>query len=155
MPCAPFRAFAVQCTVLDNTLLVWCGAAPSSLADAEEDDEEIVQAMRDAGRALPRAAALNGRLTADWAVAMNRVCGKNIADVTGTQLYEHQSAMAIAMAQRLATKLEIAQVLLSLDLPEQLCTAGIVPLAPEHARALQCLELGIRRACSMALGSST
>ena len=74
VPHAQHRAFAVQCTVLDHSLMVWAGAAPRSLGD--EDDEEVRAAMQAAGRDEPT--HVPARLADDWGVAMNRGGSGNV-----------------------------------------------------------------------------
>lgn len=74
VPHAQHRAFAVQCTVLDHSLMVWVGAAPRSLGD--EDDEEVRAAMQAAGRDEPT--HVPARLADDWGVAMNRGGSGNV-----------------------------------------------------------------------------
>lgn len=69
-------AFAVQCTVLDHSLMVWCSVALASLGDESDDeDDEMRAAMQAAGRAEPAIAA---RLAHDWSVAMNRSGSGNV-----------------------------------------------------------------------------
>ncbi|WFD37588.1 uncharacterized protein MJAP1_000534 [Malassezia japonica] len=145
VPHAQHRAFAVQCTVLDHSLMVWAGAAPRSLGD--EDDEEVRAAMQAAGR--DESTHVPARLADDWGVAMNRGGSGNVRATTGTALYRANTS--VAMAQRIAAKLGIPQVFLSLDLPDALLASGAVQMAPEDARALQALEVGLRRVCEMAL----
>lgn len=153
-------AFAVQCTVLDHSLMLWCGVAPRSLGEEEDDDEEVRAAMHAAGRAEP---ALEARLAHDWSVAMNRGGSGNVQvryvrsrqATTGSALYGTQGT-AQAMSKRLGTsrtdaaaRLGIPQVFLSLDLPD--AWTGAMPLASEDVRALQLLEVGLRRVCEQAL----
>ncbi|WFD45918.1 hypothetical protein GLX27_000544 [Malassezia furfur] len=143
-------AFAVQCTVLDHSLMVWCGVAPASLGDdSDGEDDEVRAAMQAAGRAEPAIAA---RLAHDWSVAMNRAGSGNVQATTGSTLYNTQG-IALAMAKRIAAKLGIPQVFLSLDLPEAWTSS--MPRASEDVRALQLLELGIRRVCEQALSGAT
>ncbi|KAI3627777.1 hypothetical protein CBS14141_001778 [Malassezia furfur] len=135
-------AFAVQCTVLDHSLMVWCGVAPASLGDdSDGEDDEVRAAMQAAGRAEPAIAA---RLAHDWSVAMNRAGSGNVQATTGSTLYNTQG-IALAMAKRI--------VFLSLDLPEAWTSS--MPRASEDVRALQLLELGIRRVCEQALSGAT
>ncbi|WFD42424.1 hypothetical protein MPSI1_001068 [Malassezia psittaci] len=145
-------AFAVQCVVLDRSLILWCGAAPQNLGEMqsmdEEDDEEIKEAMKAAGR-MEAQPTVQAHLARDWGVAMNLNGSGNISKSTnGTNLFNTQGT-ASSMAKRLAAKLGIPQVHLSLDLPESWTSS--MPRASEDVRALQLLELGLRRVCEQAL----
>ncbi|WFC98342.1 hypothetical protein MYAM1_001068 [Malassezia yamatoensis] len=141
-------AFAVQCVVLDRSLILWCGAAPPNLGEMqvldEEDDEEVKEAMKAAGRTEAQT-TIPAHLARDWGVAMNL---EGSGNMNGT---------ASSIAKRLGTlnpfdlaaKLGIPQVHLSLDLPEPWTSS--MPRASEDVRALQLLELGLRRVCEQAL----
>ena len=159
-------AFAVQCTVLDHSLMVWCGVAPASLGDdSDGEDDEVRAAMQAAGRAEPAIAA---RLAHDWSVAMNRAGSGNVqvcymcltTGDDGVYVVQHTGYCAgdgeadwYVVCADAAAKVGIPQVFLSLDLPDAWTSS--MPRASEDVRALQLLELGIRRVCEQALSGAT
>lgn len=104
VPHRAYPAFQVECTVLDRSLMVWCGVAPSA---EHEDDPDVVAAMHAAGRDVQP--AIDAHLSHEWGVAMNRGGSGTVAvrfvanqTTTGTSLYSTHTA-AVGMAQRIGT----------------------------------------------------
>ncbi|WFD31465.1 1-phosphatidylinositol 4-kinase [Malassezia sp. CBS 17886] len=147
VPSGTPRTFTVQCTVMDDTMLVWCGeGGASSVDDAEAGARDGNGDEATAPRTgAPRASACLAR---DWAVGMNMQRSHAISRVTGTVMYGTSSEAALPMVQRLSARLAIPQLFLSLDVASELAPVGSI--APEDARALQSLERGMADACAMA-----
>lgn len=125
----------VQVVVMQDTLLVWCGAVPSDIEDEARDG------------------AYAGALSRDWSVAMHVPSSTTMT----TSLYRaaYHDDVSRRMSERLATKLGLRQLYLSLDLPDVLVPRGAAALAPEDARALQALERGLREGLQRASEASS
>ncbi|KAK0521426.1 hypothetical protein OC842_006785 [Tilletia horrida] len=166
--------FVVNIIHLRDSLAVWVGSAPRDLVDraarrqttqathaAEDDDEErldreLADALRQAGRlednhdvlSTDRSAASEalppprGALAVEWAVAMSRP-GQTAP--LGSSLFRTNADVALPMSHRLATKLALSQLFLSLDLPSSLVSpaTAMMPAPPERSRKLLLLERGI------------
>ncbi|KAL4401841.1 hypothetical protein ACI68E_001491 [Malassezia pachydermatis] len=138
---------------MKDTLLLWCGSVPASYAASvldesgtpAKDDDLSATATYAADRApssLTARHGIEGRLADDWSVAM-KIPG---SASTGTTLYPSTHTMSLGIAQRLSAKLGVAQVYVSLDLPDSFAAPSHgMPMPPEDARALQAMELGLRR----------
>ncbi|AXA48326.1 uncharacterized protein MRET_0570 [Malassezia restricta] len=135
VPHAACPVMGLQVVVMQDTLLVWCGAVPSDIEDEARDG------------------AYAGALSRDWSVAMHVPSSTTMT----TSLYRaaYHDDVSRRMSERLATKLGLRQLYLSLDLPDVLVPRGAAALAPEDARALQALERGLREGLQRASEASS
>lgn len=160
--CPKFLTQVVRLTPAGQTsssLFVWCGSIPASLARQTlggthtEPDAELASALAAAGRADESEAVPPGLLTQEFAVAMAaRTPGSPAA---GTSLFHTPADLAAPMARRIATKLGIAQLFLSLDLPHPLMPTPGQPQRAEDSKALLALERALREVCSAVLHNPT
>ncbi|PWN99893.1 hypothetical protein FA09DRAFT_359285 [Tilletiopsis washingtonensis] len=96
-----------------------------------------LEAGRDAAPA-PGSAQPVGALAREWAVAMARPGQRPGTEALGTALFRTPADVALPIAKRLARRLQLPQLLLSLDLPP----LG-EPGAPETSAAMLGLERGL------------
>lgn len=139
IPHHAYPHFATQIVKLRDSLSVWCGPAPPSLVQ-----HAAAAAASDQAPATNN--AIQGATAIEWAVAMTR-------PPTATSLFRTSAHVAAPMSQRLARKLDLPQLFLSLDLPAPLLSNSSVPQAPEDSFALLAIERGIRDACAAVLAA--
>ncbi|KAN0064510.1 hypothetical protein ACQY0O_002138 [Thecaphora frezii] len=172
IPHSVYPHFIVNLTALSGSSLhVWCGIASSSLVTslstassssnndqdgAGEGEDELTRALRESGRLSepePGLAAVQppGLLASEWAVAINLPHAQPIA----TSIFRTNADLATGMARRIAHRLNIPQLFLSLDIPPPLLPSSSTPQNPEDSFALLLLEKGIRDACKTVLKAST
>lgn len=98
--------------------------------------------------------AVSGVLGADFALAMVPPNAQPLATSVSSTLPAASAGMSAAWSKRIARRLQVPQLLLSLDLPQQLlATTGQVQ-APQDSHALLALERALRDACASALTSA-
>lgn len=136
----------VHCTSISPTL---AQSLTTSSSTAEDEDEELQAALIAAGRASTFTSAA-GRLAGDFSLAMSHPTGSTgIPVLTSTT-----TSLSTSMGTRLAKKLPLSQLLLSLDLPPALvATPGRIQ-SPDDTRALLALEKALREACSSTLNGT-
>lgn len=168
IPHAQFPTFLTQVVRLSpsgsssasSSLFLWCGSIPPSLARktldsksveaAEPGNEELEAALAAAGRSAEESEAVApGLLAQEFAVAMASRTAASGA--VGTALFSTPADLAAPMARRIATKLGIAQLFLSLDLPHPLMPTPGQPQRAEDSKALLALERALREVCAAVL----
>ncbi|KAK0569796.1 hypothetical protein OC861_000633 [Tilletia horrida] len=157
--------FVVNIVHLRDSLAVWVGSATKDVVEraaqkqkrpqangghTHDDalDQELADALRSAGRLddpepLDAPSQPLGSLATEWAVAMCRP-GQNAP--LGTSLFRTNTDVALPMSQRLAARLRIPQLFVSLDLPPSLLSinaTAMVPDPPGRAKKMLLLERGI------------
>ncbi|EST07058.1 hypothetical protein PSEUBRA_003512 [Kalmanozyma brasiliensis GHG001] len=147
----------VHCTAISSTLARSLSSSNSfsTTAGESEEDAELQAALIAAGRAPEPTAASGapfGALAADFALAMAHPSGSSQGTpILTTTTATTTSSLAASMSKRLASKLRIPHLLLSLDLPPSLIASPGRIQSPEDSRAVLILEKAIRDACTHTL----
>ncbi|CAD6909135.1 unnamed protein product [Tilletia controversa] len=172
-PFSPQNAqFVVNIIHLRDSLAVWVGSAPRDVVerarrktrqsrtgaeaeagkgDADALDRELADAMRQAGRLEEadeseyRSRPPCGSLATEWAVVMSRPGQSANEPPLGSSLFRTNADVALPMSQRLAARMSIPQLFLSLDLPPSLIShaTAMMPAPPERTMKMMLLERGI------------
>ncbi|KAE8211608.1 hypothetical protein CF327_g4659 [Tilletia walkeri] len=167
--------FVVNIIHLRDSLAVWVGSAPRDVVErarrkarlarteaaavdpreGEDDalDRELADAMRRAGRLeesneseIPSQNKQPcGSLATEWAVAMSLPSQNPSGPPLGSSLFRTNADVALPMSQRLAARISIPQLFLSLDLPPSLIShaTAMMPAPPERTKKMMLLERGI------------
>ncbi|KDN52593.1 hypothetical protein K437DRAFT_266448 [Tilletiaria anomala UBC 951] len=128
----------------------------------EEEDEELKAALKAAGRDVPEgnnfSASGNvdggedykrlpaGAVASEWAIAMASAPTPSSApsQAQGSSLFRTSADLALPMALRIARKLQIRQIHLSIDVPaEVIHAASTAPPTSSASKTLVMLEKGI------------
>ncbi|SJX62356.1 uncharacterized protein SRS1_13203 [Sporisorium reilianum f. sp. reilianum] len=121
---------------------------PSTSSADDPEDAELQAALQAAGRAQPP--AVHSNLSTDFALAM--APPSTSAYATSTSIHSSSNiSLANSMSKRIALKLGLPQLLLSLDIPPTLLPSAGQPQSPADSTALLALEKAIRDACASTL----
>ncbi|TKY86540.1 hypothetical protein EX895_004689 [Sporisorium graminicola] len=130
-------------------------SASTTTTNANEgEDAELHAALLAAGRSQPSSGPL-GNLSSDFALAMSPPSSSAYATSTSIHSSSSNISLANSMSKRIATKLSLPQLLLSLDIPAQLLPSPNQLQAPADATALLALEKALRDACASTLSHSS
>ncbi|PWY99908.1 hypothetical protein BCV70DRAFT_200820 [Testicularia cyperi] len=168
-----------------SSLLVWCGPISSTVAASlidtpssssaelgesldDELDKHEQEALIAAGRASPSGPSTQrtqlgplGALASEFSLAMSSQRSGSTAtssaptSATATSLFASPSDVAQPMSRRIASKLNLPQLFLSLDIPHPILPSPATPQAQHDSLALLALERAIRDVCQDVLSHST